>query len=442
MKALILLATACIYFCNSINAADITKGYTWQLVNKGELLVSQSEGEKDQTFPSVIEIPQWVAKPNRAHPNAKYYFYYGEHHGKVIKMKWAEHITGPWTPYNQSNTRQGVMNFEQDSDRNSGDNAWRHLASPTVILDEARQRFVVSFHGKIAKKLTAGGETAEAIHGNFIAFSPYGLNFNDPVSGGGIKGYGPLEVSHGGIARAAYMTKPYPRFFRKNGELYAMGRKGLLQKPKSQQQPWKTRKSKPFHHLWESQTQANTLFKNEVKAKSPKYHSAIATWFASREFAAHANNPHPGKIITSKGKFDRVNHIGLFQRSNSSIEVFFWVRGDTKKIFGIDDPYNSLYRVVLDIGADSWNNWDVKRDDNGQVIFDVVVDPTEVYEAVKQANGGGDINGLTHADPTSMGVPYLIETMNKLYCFVAFHSEDMGGADSEGQIMLLELVAK
>jgi len=94
---------------------------------------------------------------------------------------------------------------------------------------------------------------------------------------------------------------------------------------------------------------------------------------------------------------------------------------------------------MLDTSSANWDNWDLVRDANEQVIFDVVLDPAEIYQAVKTANGGGDINGLTHADPTSMGASYFIEVDGSLYCFVAFHSEDMGGADSEGQIATFKL---
>jgi len=274
----------------SYNASTLANGYHWQLVNKGKLVVSQSEGEDDQTFPSVIKVPDWVAKENRAHPDAKFYLYYGEHHGMVIKMKWAENIEGPWTPYNISDSRKGVMDFTADTDRNQGDNTWKHLASPDVIIDEEQQRFIMSFHGKLKKKLTSKGKTAEAYHGNAIAFSPNGLNFNDAETGGGITGYGPIEAQHGDITRTVYMMKPYARFFFINDKMFTISRKGLLQQPKSQSTPWKINKKAPFGHQWLSQTKANDLYKKQVRKNSKIYHSAIATWFASSEFAAHPNH--------------------------------------------------------------------------------------------------------------------------------------------------------
>lgn len=251
-----------------------------------------------------------------------------------------------------------------------------------------------------------------------------------------------MEVYFGDLSRTVYFFEAYAKIFTRKGEFYSIGRGGTLGRPRNQNTPWKVDMTKnPFNRQWEIQRKKPALHKNAVKnTKKKKYKSAISTWFASSEFAKHPNNPHPGWIIGKKRS--RVNHVGIFKLSDTLLEVFFWVRGDNAEVYGIEDPYRDLYRVVLDMSSSNWDEWDVSRDASGKAIFDIVCTPKGVYDAVKQAIGGGDIDGDTHADPVSMGVPGLIKVEGKLYCFVGFQSEDNSGHDSEGQIVCLELIAK
>ena len=128
---------------------SVNDGYTWDLVNNGELVVSSTEdtyNNFDISFPCVIEVPSWA--PNRAHPSANFYIYFAEHHGEHIRMKWAENITGPWNDYNTPGQGgnnidlEGVLDFRADSYRFPGSNPdgrredWSigggHVAAPDI----------------------------------------------------------------------------------------------------------------------------------------------------------------------------------------------------------------------------------------------------------------------------------------------------------------------
>ncbi|MEP3570044.1 MAG: hypothetical protein ABJN28_08005, partial [Flavobacteriaceae bacterium] len=70
--------------------------------------------------PSVIKVPNWVSNPL-----GKYYMYFAHHHGKFIRMAYANTSTGPWTVY-----KPGVLHLDKTV-------AIGHIASPDVIIDES-----------------------------------------------------------------------------------------------------------------------------------------------------------------------------------------------------------------------------------------------------------------------------------------------------------------
>ena len=112
------------------------------------------------------------------------------------------------------------------------------------------------------------------------------------------------------------------------------------------------------------------------------YHSPGATFLASSEFANHPNNPNPGIRITSNGNDERLNHVGVDLISPEELEIFFYVRSDPS------DRYDDVYRIVYDVSDPDFMNWTVARDDQGQVLFDVVVTPEEISSAVQAINPG------------------------------------------------------
>lgn len=101
--------------------------------------------------PSVIKVPDWI--PN---PLGKYYMYFAHHHGKYIRLAYANSPTGPWTIH-----KPGVLNLDATT-------AVRHIASPDVIIDKKNRTIRMYFHGPTPNN---GGQKT------FIGLSKDGLNF-------------------------------------------------------------------------------------------------------------------------------------------------------------------------------------------------------------------------------------------------------------------------
>lgn len=101
--------------------------------------------------PSVIKVPNWVENPL-----AKYYMYFAHHHGKFIRLAYANNPTGPWTVY-----KPGVLHINKTA-------AVGHIASPDVIIDKETQTIRMYFHGYNHNK--DGQKT-------FFSTSKDGLNF-------------------------------------------------------------------------------------------------------------------------------------------------------------------------------------------------------------------------------------------------------------------------
>ena len=109
--------------------------------------------------PSIIKIPDWVENPL-----GKYYMYFAHHHGKFIRLAYANRPTGPWTVY-----KPGVLHIDNTA-------AVGHIASPDVIIDEKTHTIRMYFHGYNHNK--EGQKT-------FLATSKNGLEFKalEPVLG-------------------------------------------------------------------------------------------------------------------------------------------------------------------------------------------------------------------------------------------------------------------
>lgn len=100
---------------------------------------------------SVIKVPKWIANPLGA-----YYMYFAHHHGKYIRLAYANHPLGPWTIY-----KPGALHLDKTV-------AVGHIASPDVIVDEASKSIRMYFHGPTPNK---GGQKT------FVSISEDGLNF-------------------------------------------------------------------------------------------------------------------------------------------------------------------------------------------------------------------------------------------------------------------------
>ncbi|MEI9863711.1 MAG: hypothetical protein WDN00_03965 [Limisphaerales bacterium] len=82
--------------------------------------------------PSLIRVPAWIL-----HPLGKYYLYFADHQGEYIRMAYADELAGPWTIY-----APGVLQRTQTV-------CLKHIASPDVHVDEAKQEIRMYFHGPV-----------------------------------------------------------------------------------------------------------------------------------------------------------------------------------------------------------------------------------------------------------------------------------------------------
>jgi hypothetical protein len=135
--------------------------------------------------PSLIRVPAWVKNPL-----GKYYLYFAHHAGKYIRFASADRLEGPWT------VRPGGVLPMADQKVLNG-----HIASPTVVVDDAARRILLYYHGRpvtFQKRDLVGGadRDPEAGQKTAVAISEDGLTFR-PVER--IVGPAYLQVfPHGG----------------------------------------------------------------------------------------------------------------------------------------------------------------------------------------------------------------------------------------------------
>ena len=136
--------------------------------------------------PSLIRVPSWVESPL-----GRYYLYFAHHNGKYIRLAYADQLEGPWNIH-----PSGALHLTNAP-------ACRgHIASPDLVLDEARREIRMYFHGPA--RAVSGQKT-------FVATSKDGLNFT---------------------AREDVLGLFYFRVFPHGGEWYALAKGGVLHRSK------------------------------------------------------------------------------------------------------------------------------------------------------------------------------------------------------------------
>ncbi len=108
--------------------------------------------------PSLIRVPEWIEEPL-----GTYYLYFAHHHGKFIRLAYADDLAGPWQIH-----AGGVLPMEQTPIYRGrrGD----HVASPDVHIDAENERLVMYYHGPNPP----GGPGGQ---GTYVALSRDGLEF-------------------------------------------------------------------------------------------------------------------------------------------------------------------------------------------------------------------------------------------------------------------------
>ncbi|MEM8944875.1 MAG: hypothetical protein AAGD11_06790 [Planctomycetota bacterium] len=410
--------------------------YDFKLVADGAVLASDGA---DTAYPSVIRVPDWLASSERASPSANYYMYYGNHSGKHIRMKWAETLEGPWTPYDLGGVSNGISRrgvFDADADPTRED--YDHLSAPDVHVDNANERIVMYFHGQNQPATTtSGGTRVRRRHESFVTTSGNGLNFNDPVHAGGQPGHGPATVTVDDITRDVWIGEDYQRAFQKNGRWYSIGKRGIINASPAAGDIWAAPPDDPFGEAWDREDTPNDLWTTDAEpGGQDDYHSPGATFLASSEFANHPRNPLPGERVFSNANDERLNHVSVNLITPRLLEVFFYVREANASS---PDRYDDIYRIVVDISDTNHHNWDVARDVNGQVMFDVVVTAEELFAAVESVHGV-EFEADFYADPVSLGDTHIfVDQDDGKYLFFSYVSAANGGAIGEGQIAAVQL---
>jgi len=159
-----------------------------QRLNGGEPIISAEHFEKhgapnsdanNINGPSVIRVPDWIPKEQRASPEARYYLYFAHHNGKYIRLAWAQEIEGPWHLYRTGKNvppgQRGVLDMGDDRLITLGGEyaIKRHIASPDVHVDDHNKQVVLYFHGGTSRNGTTLREQK-----TYVATSPWGLDFS------------------------------------------------------------------------------------------------------------------------------------------------------------------------------------------------------------------------------------------------------------------------
>ncbi len=113
---------------------------------------------RNMNGPSLIRVPEWIDNPL-----GKYYLYFAHHHGKFIRMAYADDLKGPWKIHHG-----GVLPLEQTPAYEG--RARDHVASPDVHVDEENQRIIMYYHSPNPSDGPRG-------QGSYVALSPDGLEF-------------------------------------------------------------------------------------------------------------------------------------------------------------------------------------------------------------------------------------------------------------------------
>ena len=173
--------------------------------------------------PSLIKIPEWLKASGKVvHKDANYYLYFAHHNGKYIRLAWANKLQGPYHLYGVNNQqgRRGVLDLGKRSriDLRLGLAIQKHVASPDVFVDNAKQTIAMYFHAPID---SAGGTKKE--QKTFVATSKDGVDFNQIANSSQPFGISPVSLG-----------TSYFRVFNWKKNTYAIANGGALYREPNQ----------------------------------------------------------------------------------------------------------------------------------------------------------------------------------------------------------------
>ena len=84
--------------------------------------------------PSLIRAPNWLENPL-----GRYYLYFAHHHGKYIRLAYADQLEGPWDTY-----EPGTLKLKQSYCED-------HVASPDVHVVDEKHEIRMYYHGPVSE---------------------------------------------------------------------------------------------------------------------------------------------------------------------------------------------------------------------------------------------------------------------------------------------------
>ena len=163
--------------------------------------------------PTVIRVPDWVQRPR-----GRYYMYFANHMGEFIRLAYADQVAGPWKIHEPGvlPVRDTAMFRPQPDPPAALADFYTHVASPEILIDHDRRRFVMWFHG-----WWTNGERWPAAPAEARAWAQKN----------GYAQFTQAAESSDGVrfeARPAITRASYLRVFRHGGQSYGMSRLGRL----------------------------------------------------------------------------------------------------------------------------------------------------------------------------------------------------------------------
>ncbi len=117
----------------------VTRNNMPKLLKREGLIIAetlQPKAGQNINGPTCVEMPTWfTARMGRFH------LYFADHAGKYIKLAFCDTIDGQWKI---ADTRAIDLRYFKD--------AYDHIASPDVLLDEERQILILYFHARAHSK--------------------------------------------------------------------------------------------------------------------------------------------------------------------------------------------------------------------------------------------------------------------------------------------------
>jgi hypothetical protein len=163
--------------------------------------------------PSVIRVPSWVKQPL-----GRYYMYFAHHKGEFIRLAYSDAIEGPWRIHDPGvlQVRDSAFYRPQPDPPDSPAGFYTHVASPEIVIDDARRRIVMWFHGwwTEGRQWPAGAGAAPA----WARQHGYGQHTQVAESSDGMR----FEV------RPAITKESYLRIFKDGSSFYGLARLGVL----------------------------------------------------------------------------------------------------------------------------------------------------------------------------------------------------------------------